>query len=88
MILQSEERNRNHWSLGIIEKLIVGRDGVVCAAKVRTRKTVLERAIQHFYPLELSCDRSNHIMPLNPTAPPFRPRRDAAAAAVTYPRHC
>ena len=78
MILKSEERNRNYWPLGIIEKLIVGRDGVVCAAKVRTRKTVLERAIQHLYPLELSCDRSNDTTPLNPTAPPFRPRRDAA----------
>ena len=43
VILKSEERNRNYWPLGIIEKLIVG--------------------------------------PLNPTAPPFRPRRDAAASA-------
>ena len=54
MILKSEERNRNYWPLAIIEKLIVGRDGVVRAAKVRTRKTVLERDIQHLYPLELS----------------------------------
>ena len=47
VILKSEERNRSYWPLGIIEKLIVGRNGVVRAAKVRTRKTVLERAIQH-----------------------------------------
>ena len=81
MILMSEERNRNYWPLGIIEKLIVERDGVVRAAKVRTRKTVLERDIQHLYPLELSGDRSNDTTPLNPTARPFTPRRDAAAAA-------
>ena len=81
MILKSEERNQNCWPLGIIEKLIVGCDGVVRAAKVRAQKTVLERAIQHLYPLELSCDRSNDATPLNPTAPPFRPRRDAEAAA-------
>ena len=83
VILKSEERNRNrnYWPLGIIEKLIVGRDGVVRAERVRTRKTVLERAIQRLYPLELSCDRSNDATPLNPTAPSFRPRRDAAAAA-------
>ena len=73
VILKSEERNRNHWPFGIIEKLIVGRDGVVRAAKVRTRKTVLERAIQHLYPLELSCDRSKDATFLSPTAPPFRP---------------
>ena len=81
VIFRSEERNRNHWPLGIIEKLIEGRDGVVRAAKVRTRKTVLERAIQHLYPLELSCDISNDATPLNPTGPPFKPRRDAAPAA-------
>ena len=81
VILKSEERNQNCWPLGIIEKLIVGCDGVVRAAKVRAQKTVLERAIQHLYPLELSCDRSNDATPLNPTAPPFRPRRDAEAAA-------
>ena len=81
LILKSEERNRNCWPLGIIEKLIAGHDGVLRAAKVRTQKTVLERAIQHLYPLELSCDRSNDATPLNPTAPLFRSRQDAAAAA-------
>ena len=81
MILKSEGRNRNYWPLGIIEKLIVGRYGVARAAKVRTRTTVLERAIQHLYPLELSCDRSKEATPLSPTAPPFRSSWDAAAAA-------
>lgn len=81
LILKSEERNRNCWPLGIMQKLIAGRDGVVRAAKVRTQKTVLERAIQHLYPLELLCDRSNDATPLNPTAPLFRSRQDAAAAA-------
>ena len=81
LILKSEERNRNCWPLGIIQKLIAGRDGVVRAAKVRTQKTVLERAIQHLYPLELLCDWSNDATPLNPTAPLFRSRQDAAAAA-------
>ena len=64
-----------------MQKLIAGRDGVVRAAKVRTQKTVLERAIQHLYPLELLCDRSNDATPLNPTVPLFRSRQDAAAAA-------
>ena len=53
----------------------------VRAAKVRNQKIVLERAIQHLYPLELLCDRSNDATPLNPTAPLFRSRQDAAAAA-------
>ena len=42
----------------------------------------LERAIQHLYPLELTCDESQFQRP-NPTALTFQPRviRDAAAAA-------
>ena len=84
MILKSEERNRNYRPLAIIEKLIVGCDGIVRAAKVQTRKTLLERAIQHLHPLELSRDRSKDAMRLSPTAPPFRPRRVAAAAAELH----
>ena len=44
----------------------------------------LERPIQHLYPLELSCAKENvqrNMTPLDPTAPVFRPRRDAAVAA-------
>ena len=88
VIFMSEERNRNCWPLGIIEKLIVGRDGVVRAAKVRTRKTVLERAIQHLYPLELSCDRSKDA-----DSQPYRAAIQAQTGCsgcnrVTHPRHC
>ena len=36
--------------------LIVGRDGEVRAAKLRAGRGVLERAIQHLYPLQLACD--------------------------------
>ena len=86
VIIKSEERNRHFSPLGVIEKLILGRDGVTRAAKVRSRKTVLQRAIQHLYPLELSCDRpppnKAPSQALNPSAPSFRPRRDAAVAAV------
>ena len=80
VIVKSAARNRNCWPLGIIETLIVGRDQVVRGAKLRVGETVLERAVQHLYPLELSCDKTVPA-PLDPSAPIFRPRRDAAAAA-------
>ena len=57
-IIKSDERNRNKWKLGIVEELIAGRDGVVRVAKLRAGKSHLERAVQHLYPLELSCDRT------------------------------
>ena len=57
VIIRGDEKNRAHWKLGIVTKLITGRDGVVRAAQLRAGKSYLERAVQHLYPLELSCDQ-------------------------------
>ena len=54
--IEGHEHNRNHWKFGIAESLIVERDEVTRAAKVRTGKSTLEIAIQQLYPLELRCD--------------------------------
>ena len=95
VIIESTKRNRNQWPLGIVESLIVGHDGVIRSAKLRSGKYHLERAIQHLLPLELSCDgpvQATHEKtpeatdpgPLNPKADVFaprQPRRDAATAA-------
>ena len=56
VLIQSEERNRGKWNIGIVVKLIKGRDGVVRVARLRAGKSYLERAIQHLCPMELSCD--------------------------------
>ena len=83
VIVKSAERSRSCWPLGIIETLIVGRDQVIRGAKLRVGKNGIERPVQHLYPLELSCDKKvpANPVPLNPSAPTFRSRRDAAAAA-------
>ena len=83
VIIQSEERNRGKWPLGVVKELYKGRDGVVRAVKLRAGQGFLERAVNQLYPLELSCDRDDPkpSETLNPAAPAFRPTRDAAAAA-------
>ena len=83
VIIKDDDRNRNNWKLGIVEDVIAGRDGIVRVAKLRTGKATLERAIQQLYPFELTCDRAalENSVQLNPGAPTFRPRRDAAVAA-------
>ena len=58
VIIQSKEQNRGKWPLSIIVELIAGHDSVVWAGKLRARRNYLERAVQHLYPLELSCDRT------------------------------
>ena len=52
MIIDGPERNRNHQTIDIADSLIIRKDGVTRAAKVRTGKSTLERAIQQLYPLE------------------------------------
>ncbi|XP_045174518.2 uncharacterized protein LOC123535831 [Mercenaria mercenaria] len=44
---------RNRWSLGVIEDVIVGNDGLIRAARVRSRRGVTTRPISKLYPLEL-----------------------------------
>ena len=84
VLIQGDERNRGKWNVGIVVKLIKGRDGVVRAARLRAGKSFLEWAIQQFYPMELSCDsyQERGVPVLDPTAREFRPRRDVAAAAA------
>ena len=45
VIVEDEDKNRNHWKLGIIESLIEGHDGVVRGAKIRTAKGVLGQVV-------------------------------------------
>ena len=53
VIIKSVESNHNCWPLGITEELIIGRDHIAHGAKLRVTKSVLERPVQHLYPLEL-----------------------------------
>ena len=81
VIIKGDEKDRNQWKLGIVEEPIPGKDGIVRAVRLRAGKNHIERAVQHLYPLELSCDREEADNRLNPETPAFRPRRDAATAA-------
>jgi hypothetical protein len=83
VILKTDEKNRGEWPLGIIEELIMGKDGVIRVAKVHAGKGRLERAVQHLFPLELLYDQKREPKPteLNPEADIFRPKRQVALDA-------
>jgi hypothetical protein len=53
VLIRSDQRNRGKWNIGIVVKLIKGRDGVIRAARLRAGKSI---AIQQLCPMELSCD--------------------------------
>ena len=57
VLIQSDEHNRSNWNIGVVVKLIKGRDGIVRGARLRAGKSFLERAVQQLCPMELSCDR-------------------------------
>lgn len=78
-MIKSDAKNRGTWKVGVVEEMVPGRDGVV---KVRTSNNRLERAIQHLYPLELSCDlkEKEPNEDLNAEAAEFTPRARRAAA--------
>ena len=80
-IIKNDERNRGKWQLGVIVQLLTGKDGIVRGAKLRAGKGILERAVQQFYPLELSCNCEKPKPALRAQAPEFQPRRTAAAVA-------
>ena len=83
MIIQSDERSRGKWPLGVVEELYKSRDGIVRAVKLRAGKALLVRVVNHSYLLELLFDGSveEALVQLNPTAPTFRLTQDAAVAA-------
>jgi hypothetical protein len=82
VVIKGEERNRGKWNIGVVVKLIKGRDGEVRVARLRAGKSYMERAVQQLCPMELSCDRQEvqREQPLKPRAREFTPRRAAAAA--------
>ena len=89
VLIQGFEGTRGKWNIGIVIKQIKGRDEVVRAIRLRAGRSYLERAIQHLYPMELSCDQlkeeheeGGKTSHLNPRAREFHPTRRAAIAAT------
>jgi len=72
-LIGDDSKNRNHWKLAVVADLIKGRDGIVRAAKLRSSKETVERALQHLYSLELACVEEP-MSTLNPATPEFEAR--------------
>jgi len=59
VILMDDFTKRGFWKLVIVDSLLTGRDGKVCAALVRVSRpegnpVLLHRSEKHLYPLEVS----------------------------------
>ena len=56
------------------------------AVQLKTKNGVLERPVQHLYPLEMQCDTEERVDKphLDPNVQPFRPKRATAVDAVQH----
>ena len=56
VVVFEEERKRGEWKMGVVERLVIGRDNVVRGATVRVvtkgKPIRLSRPVQKLYPLE------------------------------------
>eukprot|EP00794_Sanderia_malayensis_P000965 gene965-biopygen216 len=89
VLIKGEAKNRGQWRIGVVESLIQGKDGIVRAARLRSKNARIERAVQMLYSLELNCDmdsqgtkvKGNEGARLRAEAKEFRPKRKAATIA-------
>ena len=56
ILIKGDDNHWGKWNIGIVEELYEGKDNIIRAVKLRSRKTHIERPIQFLYPLELNCD--------------------------------
>ena len=82
MIFIKGEKRKRQMEVGVVERLIQDRDGVIRGAQLRAGKTHPKRLLQLLYPLELTCDRSERRRgeTLRADAREFQPGRAAADA--------
>ncbi|KAJ8979701.1 hypothetical protein NQ317_000986 [Molorchus minor] len=56
VLVESDNRKRLDWPLGVIEEVFPGKDGKSRLVKLRTSRGTLLRPIQRLYPLEISIE--------------------------------
>ena len=86
VIVRSDNKNRGKWPLAIVDAIYPGPDGHTRAVQLRTSKGIIQRPVQHLYPLELHSElrvaQPALEQQLNANASTFRPRRAAANRAA------
>ena len=54
MLVHDDVLSRLKWKLGLVTELYVGADGLVRSAEVKIERTLTNRPVSKFYPLEVS----------------------------------
>ena len=85
VFIRGDEKHREKWNIGMVDKLCRGKDCVLRVVVLRTSKSYFKRPIQYLHPLELhynvekqSSSVSTNISTLDANAKEYRPRRTTA----------
>ena len=93
VIIKTKSKNCRSWPPAIVNKTYLAKDGIIHAVQLKTANGMLERPVQHLYPLELNSNQAWETQAGTPTADlnsnalVFRLRRDAAVAARAQIQH-
>ena len=74
VLIKGSNKHRSKWNIRIVEELYKGKDKLIRAVKLLSKKTYIERSIQCIYPLELNCGTLKRQKTV-------KPRRNASAIA-------
>lgn len=92
VVLIHSNAPRTSWRMAVIEDLIKGKDGCICAADIRTSSGKTNRPTAKPYPLEVLSSKNDKIVNLDDnnksenTNNSKRPIRDSAMSAQkTFP---
>ena len=67
VLVADDREKRLNWRMGVVQKLLIGRDGRCRAAVVRVKSGLLRRPIRKLYKLEI-CTETDNLPPI--TSPP------------------
>ena len=69
VVVHEDDKKRGEWKMGVIESLVIGKDGIVRGATVRVitkgKPVHLSRPVQRLYPLEFRSKGEGTRTPCN-----------------------
>ena len=45
MLIKGDDNDRGHWKMGVVQKLVKGKDGIIKGVKLKTSTGILERPL-------------------------------------------
>ena len=88
MLIRKDEKDRGLWEMGVVRSVITGKDGVVWGVKLKTGKGIIQRPVQHLYPMELKVDGCKVTQDgpkqkeLSPEVEEFKPKQHSKAKGM------